>query len=84
MQVVRYPTKSLATSDNGVLLRCSALIAVEPRVTGSYVPEARVMYRVGRAKATELDVPFNWQLQVVPGAGHVNQQMTGAAAALVK
>lgn len=42
------------------------------------------MYRVGKAKAIELDVQFNWRLQVVPGAGHVNQQMTGAAAALVK
>jgi hypothetical protein len=41
------------------------------------------MYRVGKAKALELGVPFNWRLQEVPGAGHVNQQMTEAAAALV-
>ena len=40
------------------------------------------MFRVASAKARELETDFNWSLQVVPGAGHVNAQMTPAAAKL--
>ena len=44
----------------------------------------QTMFRVARAKALELNTDFNWSLQVVPGAGHVNAQMAPAAAALIK
>ncbi len=42
------------------------------------------MFRVASAKARELETDFNWSLQVVPGAGHVNAQMTAAAAKLLE
>jgi len=41
-------------------------------------------YRVARAKAADLGVEFNWRLQEVPGAGHLNADMTPAAALLVE
>ncbi len=44
----------------------------------------KTFYRVAEARAQALGVPFNWQLEVVPGAGHVNAEMTPAAAAWVK
>jgi hypothetical protein len=40
------------------------------------------MYRVAKARADELGVPFNWQLFVVNGADHDNAKMAPAAAAI--
>jgi len=42
------------------------------------------MYRVAAAQAAARGVAFGWQLQTVPGAGHVNALMTAPAAALVR
>lgn len=40
------------------------------------------MYRVSKARAEELGLEFNWQVFSVKGAGHVNAEMTPAAAAM--
>ena len=41
-------------------------------------------YRVAKARAADLGVPFNWRLQEVAGAVHSNAEMTPAAALLVE
>ena len=41
-------------------------------------------YRVAKARAAALGVPFNWRLQEVAGAVHSNAEMTPAAALLVE
>ena len=41
-------------------------------------------YRVAKARAEEMGVPFNWRLQEVAGAVHSNADMTPAAAMLVE
>lgn len=41
------------------------------------------MYRVAKARAEELGVPFNWKLLVVNGADHDNAKMAPVAAALI-
>jgi hypothetical protein len=40
------------------------------------------MYRVSKARAEELGLEFNWQIFIIKDAGHVNAQMTPAAAAM--
>lgn len=40
-------------------------------------------YRVGKAVAGELGVPFGWRLSTVPGAGHSNALMAPAAAQIL-
>ncbi len=40
------------------------------------------MYRASRARAEELGLEFNWQMFIIKDAGHVNAQMTPAAAAM--
>ncbi|MCC7486756.1 MAG: hypothetical protein IT529_17420 [Burkholderiales bacterium] len=40
-------------------------------------------FATARARAAELHAPFGWTLEYVPGAGHSNAQMAGAAAALL-
>jgi pimeloyl-ACP methyl ester carboxylesterase len=40
------------------------------------------MYRVAKARAEELGLPFNWQVFVIKGADHNNAKMTPAAAAI--
>ncbi len=42
------------------------------------------MYRVGKARAEQLGVEFNWQLLIVDGADHDNAMMAPAAATLIQ
>jgi poly(3-hydroxybutyrate) depolymerase len=42
------------------------------------------MYVLGRKKAEQLGVPFNWKLLVVKGADHDNAKMAPAAATLIQ
>lgn len=39
-------------------------------------------YRVAKARAEEMGIPFNWQLFVIKGADHVNAKMAPAAAVI--
>ena len=42
------------------------------------------MYRVARQHARELEVAFNWRLEIVDDADHVNAKMAPAASSLVR
>jgi pimeloyl-ACP methyl ester carboxylesterase len=45
---------------------------------------AQKFYETARAAAAQLDVPFRWTFTVVPGAAHVDAQMSDAAIALLR
>ncbi len=40
-------------------------------------------FRAAKTRATELNAPFGWQLQTVPGAHHSDSQMSKAAASML-
>jgi poly(3-hydroxybutyrate) depolymerase len=44
----------------------------------------QAMFLLGRTKAEQLGVPFNWKLLIVKGADHDNAKMAPAAATLVR
>lgn len=68
-----------ADANQGVLDESAAAMRQGPH----RLARGRTFYATASSIAEKQDMPFEWRLQIVPGAGHENQKMAAAAAELL-